>query len=193
MYMYYIIYINIYIGIQVYTRPEISLFLWHPVTVCISDPHPPLPNFTDCYLRFLPFVYVYARCSVKLFSFSFFFLSFIFFIATFRIVSAQVPQLLVAVGHASTRFRPTAGWVARGRGAPPLECGPRVLSSTSSSPVSSDTSFGWCSTHESFRVYLFCAIIIIVFTFFLGRGTTHADRVKKIRKKTVHRNEVIVQ
>lgn len=44
MHLYRYILYSIYIHIKVYTRPEISLFLLHPVTVFISDPHPPLPN-----------------------------------------------------------------------------------------------------------------------------------------------------
>lgn len=139
-------------------------------------PHPSLLPPRDCYLQFLP---LYVR-GVKLLLFPF------FFFATFRIVGTGT-ELLVVVGHASKRIRPTLpGRVERGvRGAPPLECGPRVLSSTSSSPVSSDTSFGWCSTHESPGVYLFCAIIIIiiVFPFFkltaciLQVGCLHACRI----------------
>lgn len=163
----------------------------HPVTVFIS--HPPTPSESLPIVIFPIFtlripIHIYARCSVKIFSPSIFFLSFIFFLH--RNLSHCVGTGTTAIGRRWPRLQAVpshGGWVARGRGDPPLECGPRVLSSTSSSPVSSDTSFGWCSTHESPRVYLFCAIIIIVFPLFPGRVTT-CTRIAP-QKKPVRRDE----
>lgn len=150
-------------------------------------PYHPTTTGRDCCLRrFLPPLggggSARAQRRKHFFFIGFFFLCFLFF-ATSHVVGAP------GAGAIGRRLpRPPRGSVpqprtgaARAEGLrAPLECGPRVLSSTSSSPVSSDTSFGWCSTHESpgAEFIYFTRYYYIVFGFLPAPASTRIAREK---------------
>lgn len=142
----YIIYI-----IYVHMTGNITIFIAPAVTVFISSPRAGLLQPIVIY-NFYPYT---QRKTFFLFLFFYVHRNLSHCRHRYRAIGRRWPRLRTDPSHRLGELR--------GRGAPPLECGPRVLSSTSSSPVSSDTSFGWCSIHESPRVYLFYAIIVFRF------------------------------
>lgn len=135
-----------------------------------------------------------ARRAVLLLLFDFF--------ATFRIVSRLLAAwLLVAADHAFHAV-PPHWWPGgmRGRGDPRAATRmrrrpSRVLSSTSSSPVSSDTSFGWCSTtREPRSLFILRAVyytVLLFFPYFIcTRSVSRA--LPPVRVRFVLRNQNIM-